>query len=49
MEIGNYFQYVTQEFNNSVLDLAKQNGFCPSEYVGDFWKLERIAKQRTFL
>ena len=30
------FKYLGQELDNSALDLIKQNGFCPYEYMGNF-------------
>ena len=30
------FKYLSQEFDNNVLDLAKQKGFYPYEYMSDF-------------
>ena len=30
------FQYLSQEFDNNVLDLVKQKGFYPYEYNSDF-------------
>ena len=39
--LGKYnFKYLSQEFDNNVLDLAKQKGFCPYEYMTDFKKFE---------
>ena len=34
----NHFQYLIQEFDNNVLDLVKQECFCPYDYMGDFEK-----------
>ena len=34
------FKYLSQEFNNNVLDLIKQKGFYPYEYMSDFKKFE---------
>ena len=31
------FKYLSQEFNNDVLDLGKQKGFYPYEYMS--WKI----------
>ena len=30
------FKYLSQEFDNNMLDLVKQKGFCPYEYLIDF-------------
>ena len=32
------FKYLAQEFDNNVLDLVKQKGFYPYEYMSDFEK-----------
>ena len=32
------FKYLSQEFDNNVLDLVKQKGFYPYEYMSDFEK-----------
>ena len=32
----NYFKYLSQEFDNNVLNLFKQKGFYRSEYMSDF-------------
>ena len=34
------FKYLSQEFDNNVLDLAKKKGFCPFEYMTDFEKFK---------
>ena len=41
---------MSQEFDNKVLDLVKQKGFYPYEYMGDFdkFKEELPSKERTF-
>ena len=31
-----YFNYFSQEFENNVLDLVKQKGFYPYEYMSNF-------------
>ena len=31
---------MSQEFDNNVLDLVKQKGFCPYEYMKDFEKFK---------
>ena len=45
------FKYISQEFDNSVLDLDKQKGFCPYEYMSDFEKFneESPSKERLTL
>ena len=35
-----YFKYLSQEFDNNVLDLVKQKGFYPYEYLSDFKKFK---------
>ena len=30
------FEYLSQKFDNNVLDLVKQTGFYPYEYMSDF-------------
>ena len=34
------FEYLSQEFDNNILDLVKQKGFCLSEYMCDFGTFE---------
>ena len=34
------FKYLSQEFDNRVLDLVKQKEFCPYEYMSDFEKFK---------
>ena len=34
------FKYLSQEFDNNVLDLFKQKGFYPYEYISDFEKFK---------
>ena len=34
------FKYLSQECDNNVLDLVKQKGFYPYEYVSDFEKFK---------
>ena len=36
----NNFKYLSQEFDNNVLDLVKQKGFKPYEYMSNFKKFE---------
>ena len=42
------FKYLSQELDNNVLDLVKQKGFYPYEYMSDFEKLKNNyqAKKR---
>ena len=35
-----YLKYLSQEFDNNVLDLVKQKGFYPYEYLSDFKKFK---------
>ena len=37
---------MSQEFDNKVLDLFKQKGFYPCEYMSDFEKFEEHLKKR---
>ena len=30
------FKYLSQEFDNNILDLVKNKGFYPYEYISDF-------------
>ena len=42
-------KYLSQEFDNNVLDLVKQKGFYPYEYISDFEKFkEEIPSKRKF-
>ena len=34
------FKYLSQEFDNNVLDLVKQEGFSSLEYMSDFEKFK---------
>ena len=36
----NDFKYLSQEFDNNILDLVKQKGFYPYEYMSDFEKFK---------
>ena len=36
------FKYMSQEYDNNVLDLVKQKGFYPYEYMSDFEKSFKI-------
>ena len=35
------FKYLSQEFDNNVVDLVKQKGFYPYEYLTDFVGLKK--------
>ena len=41
---------MSQELDNNVLDLAKQKGFYPYEYMGDFKKFkEKLLSKENFI
>ena len=43
------FKYLSQEFDNNVLDLVKQKGFYPYEYMSDFEKFkEQLPSKEKF-
>ena len=44
------FEYFSQEFDNNVLDLVKQKGFYPYEYMNDFEKFKKAlpSKERFY-
>ena len=43
------FKYLSQEFDNNVLDLVKQKGFYPYEYMSDFEKFkEELPSKEMF-
>ena len=43
------FKYLSQEFDNNLLDLVKQKRFYPYEYVGDFEKFkEELSGKEKF-
>ena len=43
------FKYLGQEFDNNVLDLVKQKGFYPYEYISDFEKFkEQLPSKEKF-
>ena len=45
----NDFKYLSQEFDNNVLDLVKQKGFYPYEYVSHFEKFkEKFPNKENF-
>ena len=42
-------KYLSQEFDNNVLDLVKQKRFCPYEYMSDFEKFkEELPSKENF-
>ena len=42
-------KYLSQEFDNNVLDLVQQKGFYPYEYMSDFEKFkEQLANKENF-
>ena len=43
------FKYLSQEFDNNVLNLVKQKGFYPYEYMDDFEKFkEELPSKEKF-
>ena len=43
------FNFLSQEFNNNVLDLIKQKGFYRYEYMSDFEKFkEQLPRKEKF-
>ena len=42
-----YFKYLSQEFDNNVLDLVKQKGFSTFKYMSDFeiFKEELLSRE----
>ena len=43
------FNYLSQQFDNNVLDLVKQKGFYPCEYMSDFEKFkEELPSKEKF-
>ena len=44
------FKYLNQKFDNNVLDLVKQKGFYPHEYMSDFEKFKEqlLSKEKFF-
>ena len=43
------FKYLSQEIDNNVLDLVKQKGFYPYEYMSDFEKFkEQLPSKEKF-
>ena len=43
------FKYLSQEFNNNVLDFVKQRGFYPHEYMSDFEKFKEELPSKEYL
>ena len=44
----NDFKYLSQEFDNNMLDLVKQKVFYPYEYISDFEKL-KLPSKKSFI
>ena len=45
----NYFKYLSQKFDSNLLDLVKQKGFYPYEYMSDFEKFkEELLYKKEF-
>ena len=45
----NDFKYLSKEFDNNILDLVKQKGFYPYEYMNDFEKFQdEMASKEKF-
>ena len=44
----NDFKYLSQEFDNNILDLVKQKGFYPYEYLSDFKKFKEKMFYSSF-
>ena len=42
------FKYSSQEFDNNILDLVKQKGFYPYEYLSDFKKFKEEMFYSSF-
>ena len=40
------FKYLSQEFDNQVVDLVKQKGFYPNQYMRDFEKFKKKLTSR---
>ena len=44
-----HFVYLSQKFDNQVLDLVKQKGFYPYKYISNFEKFkENLSNKETF-
>ena len=41
------FRYLSQEFDNKVLDLVKQKVYYPYEYMSDFKKLRKNYQEKN--
>ena len=47
--VKDYFKYLCRELDNNVLDLVKQKGFYPYEYMSDFEKFkEDLGSKEKF-
>ena len=46
----NDFKYLTEEFGSKNLELLKQKGACPYEYMGSFerFKEEKLSDEKCF-
>ena len=43
------FKYLSQQFDNNMLDFVKQKGFYPYEYISDFEKFkEQLPNKEKF-
>ena len=43
------FKYLSQEFDSNILDLVRQKGFYPNEYMNGFKKFkEQLSKKTSF-
>ena len=43
------FKYLSQQFDNNMLDFVKQKGFYPYEYISDFEKFkEQLPSKEKF-
>ena len=43
------FKYLSQQFDNNVLDLVKQKGFYPYEYLADFKMFINYQAKKSFI
>ena len=44
------FKYSSQEFDSNVLNLVKQKGFYPNEYISNFEKFkEEFSSKKSFI
>ena len=41
--------FKSKEFDIKILDLVKQKGFYPYEYISSYEKFKRVSKQRKVL